>query len=116
MKSKTSTGHDGLSSILLKFIAPQILEVLTMILNQSLSTGIFPDSLKIAKITPIFKKENPHLTDNYRPISLLPSISKVFEKIVYNQIYEYFTENKLLYESQYGFIAGTHEGRICFED
>ena len=103
LKSKTSTGHDGLSSILLKFIAPQILEVLTMILNQSLSTGIFPDSLKIAKITPIFKKENPHLTDNYRPISLLPSISKVFEKNVYNQIYEYFTENKLLYESQYGF-------------
>ena len=72
-------------------------------MNQSLNTGIFPDSLKIAKITPIFKKENPHITDNYRPISLLPSISKVFEKVVYTQIYDYFTENNLLYDSQYGF-------------
>ena len=103
LKPKTSTGHDGLSSILLKYIAPRIVTVLTKIINQSLSTGIFPDSLKIAKITPIFKKEDPHLTDNYRPISLLPSISKVFEKIAYNQIYDYFTENQILYESQYGF-------------
>ena len=66
-------------------------------------TGIFPNSLKIAKISPIYKKEDPHLTDNYRPISLLPVISKVFEKAAFKQLYDYFNENKLLYKSQYGF-------------
>ena len=103
LKPKSSTGHDGISTVLLKYIAHDILHILTVIINQSLNTGIFPDSLKIAKITPIFKKENPHITDNYRPISLLPSISKIFEKVVYTQIYDYFTENNLLYDSQYGF-------------
>ena len=77
LKSKSSFGHDGLSSILLKRIASKIKYVLTTIINQSLMTGIFPSSLKIAKISPIYKKEDPHLTDNYRPISLLPVISKI---------------------------------------
>ena len=92
-----------MSSIMLKFIAPEIIQVLTLIINQSLCTGIFPDELKIAKINPIYKKDDPHLTDNYRPISLLPSISKVFEKVVFLQLYTYFNENNLLYDSQYGF-------------
>ena len=103
IKSKSSFGHDGVSSILLKHLSPEIHKVLTCIINQSLMTGIFPESLKIAKISPIFKKEDPHLTDNYRPISLLPVISKVFEKIAFKQVYEYFNKNKLLYKSQYGF-------------
>ena len=103
LKSKSSTGHDGLSTIMLKYISKDILDILTHIVNQSLCTGIFPDSLKVAKITPIFKKENPHITDNYRPISLLPAISKIFEKVAYKQVYAYFIENDLLYDSQYGF-------------
>ena len=103
LKSKSSFGHDGVSSILLKKLSPEIHEVLTCIINQSLMTGIFPNSLKIAKISPIYKKEDPHLTDNYRPISLLPVISKVFEKAAFKQLYDYFNENKLLYKSQYGF-------------
>ena len=103
LKSKTSFGHDGLSSILLKRIASKIQHVLTTIINQSLMSGIFPSSLKIAKISPIYKKEDPHLTDNYRPISLLPVISKIFEKVAFKQVYDYFNENNLLYKSQYGF-------------
>ena len=103
IKSKSSFGHDGVSSILLKKISPEINEVLTCIINQSLMTGIFPNSLKIAKISPIYKKEDPHLTDNYRPISLLPVISKVFEKVAFKQVYDYFNKNNLLYKSQYGF-------------
>ena len=103
LKPKSSTGHDGLSTILLKYISNDIIETLSLIINQSLCTGIFPHSLKIAKITPIYKKESPHITDNYRPISLLPAISKVFEKVVYVQVYEYFVKNNLLYKSQYGF-------------
>ena len=72
-------------------------------LNQSLSTGIFPDKSKVAKIIPLFKKDDPHYFDNYRPISLLHAISKVLEKVVLIQFYDYMNENELLYESQYGF-------------
>lgn len=103
LKSKSSSGHDGLSSIQLKFISDDIVATLTKIINQSLCTGIFPDSLKIAKISPIYKKGDAHITDNYRPISLLPVLSKIFEKVVFLQVYEYFVENNLLYDSQYGF-------------
>ena len=62
--------------------------------------------LKIAKVIPLFKKGDQHLLDNYRPISLLPVISKIFEKIVFKQTYEYLTVNNLLYSSQYGFRKG----------
>ena len=103
LKPKQSSGHDNLSSLELKFISRNIIQILTLIINQSLTTGIVPNSLKIAKITPIFKKGDPHITDNYRPISLLPVISKVLEKAVFLQVYEYFDENSLLYNSQYGF-------------
>lgn len=66
-------------------------------------TGIFPDQLKIAKIKPVYKKDNPHIPNNYRPISLLPAVSKLFEKVVFIQVYGYFINNDLLYKSQYGF-------------
>ena len=69
----------------------------------SLGTGIVPKKLKIAKVIPLFKKGDSHLFDNYRPISLLPAISKIFEKVVFQQKYEYFNKHKLLYISQCGF-------------
>ena len=71
-----------------------------------INTGIFPDSLKIAKVKPIFKKNDTHTINNYRPISLLPSVSKIFEKIIYHQTYSYFQSNNLFFTSQYGFRAG----------
>ena len=88
---------------MLKKLAPVIINPLTHIINQSLCTGIFPHRLKIAKVIPLFKKNDPHIFYNYRPISLLSSISKTFEKVVFNQVYEYFTNNDLLYNSQYDF-------------
>ena len=68
-----------------------------------LNTGIFPDELKIAKVIPLFKKDDPKLLNNYRPISLLPTISKVIEKIIFTQLSTYFNENKLIFDNQYGF-------------
>ena len=103
LKAKTSFGFDGISSNRLKQIANIIASPLSLITNQSLITGIFPDQLKIAKVIPLFKKDDRHIFDNYRPISLLPAISKVIEKIVYKQLYDYFVKNKLIYSSQYGF-------------
>ena len=71
-----------------------------------LNTGIFPDSLKIAKVIPLFKKGDDKILSNYRPISLLSSVSKVFEKVIYNQIYCHFDTHNLFYISQYGFRKG----------
>ena len=76
---------------------------LSIIINQTLKTGVFPDKLKIAKVTPVYKKGNENTFCNYRPISLLPSISKVFEKVICNQITIYFENNHLSNASQYGF-------------
>ena len=106
LSSKNSCGYDSISSKLLKRISEFIEEPLRLIINQSLCSGIFPDKLKIAKVIPLYNKGDHHLLDNYRPISLLPVISKFFEKIVFKQTYKYFSTNKLLYSSQYGFRKG----------
>ena len=59
--------------------------------------------MKIAKVIPLYKKENQHILDNYRPISILPAISKILEKVVFIQVYDYFDKNSLFYKNQYGF-------------
>ena len=68
-----------------------------------LSVGIFPDLLKISKVIPLYKKDDPLNFSNYRPISLLPSISKIFEKVIFKQLADYLEENNLMYKYQYGF-------------
>ena len=103
LASKDSTGHDGISLKLLKFLSPVLTKPLSLIINQSLVSGIFPTKLKIAKVLPFLKKDDVTLMDNYRPISLLTSISKLFEKVVFDQLYDYFQNNHLFYSSQYGF-------------
>ena len=71
--------------------------------NKSLGTASFPDSWKTARVTPIFKDGEKDDKSNYRPISILPLIAKVFERIVFNQLYEYLQRNFLLYRRQSGF-------------
>ena len=92
-----------MSSKCIKQITPSIITPLTLVINQIFNTGIFPDKLKIAKVVPIFKKGDNTLMNKYRPISLLPVISKVIEKIICTQLSSYFENNKLFYDSQYGF-------------
>ena len=76
---------------------------LIIIVNQSLCTGKFPHRIKYAKVIPLYKKDDNKLVGNYRPISLLSSLAKIFEKIVLDQLYDYMITNGLLFESQYGF-------------
>ena len=106
LKPKTSYGCDRMTNKLVKFLKFELAPPLTSIINQSMSYGLFPDSLKIAKVTPLYKKDENYLMNNYRPISILPSVSKVFERVMHNQIYQYFTSNSLFYKSQYGFRKG----------
>ena len=82
---------------------PEISGILTIIFNNSMDTGIVPSKLKIAKVTPIFKAGDSHDFNNYRPISILPSISKVLEKIIYNRLHSFITNHDILSPCQFGF-------------
>ena len=84
-----STGHDDIGNFIVKRIAKEISLPLTMIFNTSISTGIVPDELKIAKVIPIYKKDSPEVFSNYRPVSVLPSFSKILERLVFNHCMNY---------------------------
>ena len=103
LKPSNSCGHDNISSAILKSIANEISDCITFIINQSISTGSFPENLKLAKVVPILKKDDKSQIKNYRPISVLPVISKIFENVMHTQLIEYFTDNNLLSSQQYGF-------------
>ena len=79
---------------------------LTVIVNQSLHTWVYSSQLKLSRIKPLFKNGNKSQFNNYRPISLLPSLSKFFEYVMFDQLLHYFTENNLLSMEQYGFRPG----------
>ena len=103
MANKNSSGIDELSNKLLRSIKNEISKPLAIIINQSLQTGIFPDLLKILKIKPVCQKGDKCCFNNYRPIALLPTISKVFERVMHIKLYNYFNKHDLLTEQQYGF-------------
>ena len=114
-KPKTSSGSDGISMKIIKLIMIPILPALTILINQSLVTGIFPDKMKIARILPLIKKANSFQIDNFRPISLLSSLSKILEKCVFEQVYAYFEEKRLFYCSQYGYRKIHSTEYACLE-
>ena len=103
LNPKQSKGVDNISTYILKKVYPSIWQPLLFLINYSLKYGEVPDSLKIANVIPIYKKDEHTDFSNYRPISILPAFSKIFEKCVQNQLYQYFKNNKLLMNSQYGF-------------
>lgn len=104
LTDKSSTGLDGIQSKALKCIAHVIMYPLMFIINQAFLLGKFPDSLKIAKVIPIYKgKGNFNEFGNYRPIALLSVFSKIFERLIHKRLYNYFEDFELLNTSQFGF-------------
>ena len=103
LKNKNTPDQDGLSTSLVKKIANELASPLHLIFSKSYETGIIPNQLKIAKIIPIFKSGIQTKMDNYRPIALLNSFSKILEKITCNRLTNYLEYYKLLSEFQIGF-------------
>ena len=98
-----SIGPNSINTKILKLTKNIISKPLTEIINLSFSTGTFPDRLKIAEIIPIYKKDSKLSTTNYRPISLLSNISKIFEKLMHYRLYSFLDKFECLYKFQYGF-------------
>ena len=103
LKSKKSSGPDEINSILLKNIAKNISKPVSSLINKSLAEGHVPEILKIAKVVPIYKSKDKEQFSNYRPISLLPVISKVLEKIMHKRLYNFMCSQGSICNHQYGF-------------
>ena len=85
------------------FLVDEAILVLSKFYTRFMRLGIFPDTSKTCLVSPIYKKGDPQLLDNYRPISTLPIFSKLFEKLIYSRIYDFLVAKNVLYEKQFGF-------------
>ena len=103
MKTNKALGLDNISARLLRDAANVLASPLRDIINLSFEKGQFPSSWKCAKVTALFKQGDKTDKDNYRPISILPTVSKVIERAVHSQLYGYLDSNNLLAVNQFGF-------------
>ena len=102
-KSSQIFGMDNISSFILKKNMPILANGLSQIFKMSFSTGQFPASWKVAGVTPIYKNGSSSENSNYRPISVLPVVSRLFEKLIHDQLSTYLSNNHLLFTGQSGF-------------
>ena len=101
--SGEAPGFDGLSPFVIKQASYALAKPLAEIFNKCLTAGIFPDTLKIAQVIPIYKKGCKNEFTNYRPISVLSAFSKLFEKLIYKRLISFIDEHNIISESQFGF-------------
>ena len=106
LKRKKALGHDCLDVNIITSVYEFIKKPLLKIFNESINLGIFPENMKIAKVTPIFKSGKKELLTNYRPTSILSCFSKILERIMYNRVYNYLNDNNLFHK-QFGFRKGS---------
>ena len=96
-------GHDKISIRMLKLCDDSLCRPLELIFKDCLTNGIFPSDWKKGSIVPVHKKNDKQCLNNYRPISLLPICSKIFERLIFNEMFEFFIENDLISQHQSGF-------------
>ena len=106
LPNKTSSGFDGLSNKNLKLIFPYISCVLLKIINKSFMFRVFPHILNIARLLPLYKGSSLDKMINFRPISILSSISKIFERLMFNKMYSFIEKYQIFGNSQFGFRKG----------
>ena len=99
-------GNNGISFNVFKKCFSELYEPLKRIFNLSIETGVFANKLKIARVSPVYKPGDSSGLTNYRPISVLPCFSKIRERIMYNCLFSYVSQEKVLYSKQFGFYSG----------
>ena len=105
VKTAKSFGTDNISSYFLKLALPFVENSLAFLFNTSIQTSPLPDSWKVARVTPVFRDGDKTDKSNYRPISVLPVISRLFEKLVANTLYQYMNDNGDFSSDQPGFLC-----------
>ena len=103
MKPGTSPGWDDIPPDIIKLVLESLLEPLKILANLSLSLGIFPDPMKIAKLIALYKAEDRDILSNHRPISLLIALSKIFESLIHRRLFDFVMHHNLLYKFQFAF-------------
>ena len=103
VKSFQGDKASDISIFVLKKCLSYISKHLAGFINSFMESGIFPNVLKIGKVTPVFKKGDPQLYDNYRPISILPIFGKIYEKVIYSRLYSFLISQSVIYDKQFGF-------------
>ena len=103
LDTSKATGIDNIPAKVLKDSVAIIAKPLCYIINKCLVSGVFPDKWKIARVSPIHKGNAKDDPNNYRPISVLPVVAKIFEKSIYDQLYKYLADNDILSKFQSGF-------------
>jgi hypothetical protein len=114
LKMTNSYGYDEIPVKILKNSIHYIVSPLSYIINRLVTTGIFPDRLKFAEVKPIYKKGHKNNISNYRPISLLTSFSKIFEKVIYNRLYKHLINNNILVKEQFGFRTNLSTNNVAY--
>ena len=99
----SGSGWDNLSPAIIKTIKQHIKQPITHICNLSFANGYFPGEMKLAKVIPIFKNGDKHIFQNYRPVSVLSCLSKIFERLMYNRLVTFIEKQKLINDLQFGF-------------
>lgn len=114
LKKTNSVGFDNITTYILKLIAPRISKILAYLINLSFEQGCYPSALKFSIVKPIYKKGDSTQLNNYRPITLVPVISKIFERIMYDRIYNFLNKHNIFNENQFGFRKGASTSQACF--
>ena len=98
-----AAGYDELNKDILMIGINSVKNVLIHLVNLSIFQGIFPEELKIANITPVFKADDSKMFTNYRPVSVLTTLSKIFERVMYKRVFDFLNDHDVLYDKQFGF-------------
>ena len=106
LKSNKGAGWDGVSPRVIKASAREIGAPLSQLYNYCLRSGHYPSCFKVARVVPVFKSEDPTQFSNYRPVSVLPVLSQIFERIINLRLVKFFEEQKVIIPGQYGFRSG----------
>ena len=106
LKNSKSSGLDNIDTYILKLIKPSIVPAVTHIVNLSIQTSTFPSKWKYSKIIPLHKKDDPLSPKNYRPVALIPVVSKVLERVIFLQMVKYMERNSLFHPNHHGYRTG----------